>query len=167
MVLFKFNIADDGQFPNNMALPVLFYKGALKLPLLFPAEMIRRLFKKHQWYNSWQSGIFTYQHYHSNTHEVMGCYRGQTELQLGGPHGVIITFAKGDVLIIPAGVAHKNLSDEHSVACVGAYPDGREYDMKRGRKDERPKADENIISVPLPAQDPLYGKTGELIKQWL
>ena len=85
-------------------------------------------------------------------------------LPVVGP--VILFVEKGDVLVIPAGVAHINLGEENDVICVGGYPGGRDYDIKRGRKDERPRADKNIAEVPLPQTDPVFGKRGGLLKIW-
>jgi uncharacterized protein YjlB len=81
---------------------------------------------------------------------VPGVCKGETLLQLGGEQGVI--------LVIPAGVAQINLGEEKDVICVGGYPDGRDYDIKTGRKNERPRADKNIAAVPLPQTDPVFGK---------
>ena len=89
---------------------------------------------------------------------MLGVCKGETLLQLGGEQGVILFVQKGDVLVIPAGVAHINLGEENDVICVGGYPGGRDYDIKRGRKNERPRADKNIAAVPLPQTDPVFGK---------
>lgn len=37
---------------------------------------------------------------------------------------------------------------------------GREWDINRGEAQERPRADENIRSLPLPEMDPLHGRQG-------
>src|SRR6185312_3841358 len=104
-------LKDDGRFPNSK-LPALLYKGILKIPFLFPATYVRNLFRKNNWSNAWDFGIFEYHHYHSTTHEVLGVYNGKTKLQLGGDDGIAVILEKGDVLVIPAGVAHKNLGKE-------------------------------------------------------
>ena len=158
-------LQDDGIFPNSRH-PALLYKGALDIPVLFPGTHVRHLFERNGWSNSWDDGIFEYHHYHSITHEVLGIYKGHTMLQLGGPKGPKIFVERGDVLIIPAGVAHKNLSAENSVGVIGAYPGGRDYDMNYGNPDERPQTDENIRKVPVPKSDPLLGKDSGLIKIW-
>jgi uncharacterized protein YjlB len=155
----RYLLADDGVFPNSR-LPVLHYRKALKLPIIFPAASVKNTFRSHGWSNSWRMGIYTYQHYHSITHEVIGVVKGKTTLQLGGEHGKRVTVRKGDVLVIPAGVAHKNLGKEKAVICVGAYPDGKDYDMNYGRPGERPQADKNIAAVPLPQTDPVFGTDG-------
>jgi uncharacterized protein YjlB len=160
----QIKLYDDGIFPNS-PLPALLYKGVLDIPLVFPAKHVKDLFESHGWSNTWDYGIFTYHHYHSTTHEVLGIYKGETTLQLGGENGAKVKIEKGDVLVIPAGVAHKNLGDENDVGCIGAYPNGRDYDMNYGNPDERPQTDHNIKQVPLPATDPVYGTQG-LIKIW-
>lgn len=161
----ELNLHDDGVFPNNR-LPVLLYKGALGIPLLFPATHVKNLFKKNGWSNSWDAGVLEYHHYHSITHEVLGIYSGETTLQLGGEGGVQVNIEKGDVLVIPAGVAHKNLGDENAVGVVGAYPDGRDYDMNYGKPGERPGTDEHIAKVPIPKSDPVMGKDKGLTTIW-
>lgn len=164
-VEYSYVLEDNGTFPNSH-LPVLLYKGVLDLPPLFPAAHIENLFKSNNWTNSWKNGIYTYQHYHSNTHEVIGVYKGEATIQLGGDKGTKVRIEKGDVLIIPAGVAHRNLDDENAVSCVGAYPDGISYDMNYGQAGERPATDENIRQVPLPERDPVLGLRGGTSRYW-
>ncbi|MFL5811048.1 MAG: cupin [Flavisolibacter sp.] len=160
-----FFVKDDGIFPNNK-LPVVYYAAVLDLPRLFPGLYIKKLFSENNWTNNWKQGIFTYHHYHSITHEVLGICSGETLLQLGGENGITLFVEKGDVLIIPAGVAHMNLGEENDISCVGAYPDGKDYDMNYGKPGERPKADQNIALVPLPKMDPVFGTKKGLVKLW-
>jgi uncharacterized protein YjlB len=164
-VVKHFYLKDDGVFPNNARLPVLLYKSAWKLPL-FKATFIKSELKRHGWENSWRNGVFEYHHYHSVAHEVLCAYRGKTKVLLGGDKGVIIDFEAGDVLIIPAGVAHKNIEPDNVFKCVGAYPKGQNYDMNYGQPYERPSTDANIRKVPLPEQDPVFGKFGPLMEFW-
>ena len=161
----KYFVSDDGIFPNSR-LPILYYQDELDLPALFPARAVKKLFQKNNWTNNWKQGIFTYHHYHSTTHEVLGICKGETLLLLGGEKGITLFVQKGDVMVIPAGVAHMNLGKENDITCVGAYPDGKEYDMKYGRRNERPKADSNIHAVPLPTTDPVFGNKGGLLAIW-
>lgn len=39
-------------------------------------------------------------------------------------------------------------------------------DLCSGKKNERPKADQNITRVPLPQKDPVYGQEGPLKRRW-
>jgi uncharacterized protein YjlB len=161
----KIYCQDNGVFPNSR-LPVLLYKKAMNIPHLLGSKKIKDFFSKNNWSNAWDDGIFTYNHYHSITHEVLGIYKGHTMLLLGGENGHQIKIEKGDVLIIPAGVAHKNLGHEHDIGCIGAYPEGKDYDINYGRPGERPGTDHNIALIPIPDKDPLLGEDGGIIIVW-
>jgi uncharacterized protein YjlB len=89
----QYFINDDGIFPNSI-LPVLYYPNALQLPLLFSAMHVKNIFEKNDWGNTWRSGIYTYHHYHSITHEAMAIIKGKTILQLGGDNGIELTVQK-------------------------------------------------------------------------
>lgn len=164
-VLFK-ELQDDGTFPNNKNLLLLIYKQAFQ-SIEGDAATVEHVFRKNNWGNTWRNGIYNYHHYHSTAHEVLGIYQGEAEVLLGGPKGMKISVQSGDVIIIPAGVAHKNLGASSDFACVGAYPPGQVFDMNYGKEGERPQADKNITQVPLPENDPVYGKEGALLKYWL
>lgn len=144
---------DDGVFPNSV-LPLLVYRQAVPAN---PGE-IEKLFGSNQWTNSWRNGVYPFPHYHSTSHEVLAVYRGTARLQFGGPKvGREFEVRAGDIVVIPAGVAHQKLSGGEDFAVVGAYPDGRDWDLLRGTAGERPLADENIKRVPLPRLHPLFG----------
>jgi uncharacterized protein YjlB len=159
-------LTDDGTFPNNPKLPLMVYKSAIAFSSENPAATVESTFRKNGWGGSWRNGIYAFHHYHSTAHEVLGIYSGSVTVQLGGPNGIVIDAQKGDVIIIPAGVAHKNLSSTADFGCVGAYPPDQSWDMNYGKPAERPKADQNIANVPLPATDPVYGENGPLVKNW-
>jgi uncharacterized protein YjlB len=40
------------------------------------------------------------------------------------------------------------------------------WDLCRGRPEERPRVLENIARVPLPVADPLHGQDGPLLDHW-
>jgi uncharacterized protein YjlB len=157
-----FSFKDDGLMPNNPNLPVILYPGAMKEN----PEQTEGIFNAHNWTNSWTNGVFDYHHYHSNTHEVLGIITGSVVLQLGGELGQKLELQKGDVVVLPAGTAHKRLSASFGFQVVGAYPNGMDYNMNTGKADERAKALEAIPQVPIPETDPVYGKDGPLIKLW-
>jgi len=159
-------LKDDGSYPNNPKCPLLVYKNAFHLPDDNAALVIEEVFQANGWSGSWRNGIFSFHHYHSNTHEVLGCYSGSVKAQFGGPQGVTMTLERGDVVIIPAGVSHKNLGSSGDFRVVGAYPSGKNWDMNRGDPDERQQAIESIEKVSLPAADPVYGKDGPLFEHW-
>ena len=162
---YQYIFQDNGIYPNSF-LPVLHYPGAFELSWLLPSAFVKKVFIKHGWTNHWRSGIYTCNHYHSTSHEVLGVIRGKASILFGGENGKTVVLQKGDVVVIPAGVAHKNLSKQHDLICIGAYPGGRSFDMNYGRTGERPKADENIAKLPVPDSDPVYGKDGPLKALW-
>ncbi|WP_420147822.1 cupin domain-containing protein [Spirosoma sp.] len=160
-----FLFKDDGKIPNSKY-PLLLYRKAFQATGSAGALGLEEHFAANNWTNSWRNGVFTYHHYHSTTHEVLGVYSGSALLQLGGEKGEKVRVQAGDIVVIPAGVGHKKLESSADFGVVGAYPDGRNYDTLRGEPGERPQADKNIAAVPLPATDPFLGKRGGLGDFW-
>jgi uncharacterized protein YjlB len=160
-------LQDDGTFPNNGTLPLLAYQGAIPLPATDPAAAFEERFHANGWGNSWRNGVYGFHHYHSTAHEVLGVYSGTARVQLGGEDGIVLPVEPGDVVVIPAGVAHKNLGASGDFRVVGAYPRGQRPDMNYGREGDRPGADRNIAQVALPEADPVYGESGPLVEQWI
>jgi uncharacterized protein YjlB len=158
-------LKDAGTIPNSR-LPVLIYQGALDLPKDDPASAIEALIHANAWGNDWRNGVFTYHHYHSTAHEALLVFSGSARVQLGGESGVIETIGASDVIIIPAGVGHKNLGSSEDFHVVGAYPPRQNVDMNYGKPGERPRVDENLARLALPATDPVFGKTGPLLDHW-
>ncbi len=160
-------LKDDGIYPNNETLPLLVYQGAVALPEQEPAAIFEVLFETNQWGASWRNGIYGFHHYHSTAHEVLGVFSGTARVQLGGDeHGIMLSVNRGDVVIIPAGVAHKNLGASRDFRVVGAYPFGQRPDICYGKSGERPQADHNIAHAALPTSDPVYGPNGQLKEYW-
>jgi uncharacterized protein YjlB len=159
-------LTDDGVFPNNARLPLTVYRQAVAVPKRDPAAGFEVLFAANHWPPAWRSSIFGYHHYHSTAHEALGVFRGRATLQCGGEHGIVVEVQAGDVVVIPAGVAHKSLRASQDFCAVGAYPRRQQWDTCTGAPGERPRTDRNIASVPLPAADPLYGPHGPLMTHW-
>jgi uncharacterized protein YjlB len=155
--------ADDGTFPNSR-LPVLIYRSAIADR---GAEPLERLFERNGWPPQWRATVFTFHHYHSRSHECLGIATGHATLRLGGPQGQEVVVEAGDVVIIPAGVAHQRVVASADFLVVGAYPPGQEdFDTLRGNPGDRPKADQNIAQVPVPPSDPVEGSAGSLLELW-
>lgn len=151
---------DDGVMPNHPFFPVVLYSGAMRGRI----EQTEAIFNRHNWLNSWTNGVYGYQHYHSNAHDALGVIRGSAVLQLGGREGMQVELAAGDVVVLPAGTAHKKISVSREFLIVGAYPYGMDYNLRTGKAGERPKVLEEILLVPTPRTDPLYGGDGPLMK---
>jgi uncharacterized protein YjlB len=167
----KINIARhlltaDHHFPNNGLLPLLTYAGAINMRDSNDADTIREILETNSWTNTWIDGIYDYHHYHSTAHEVLVILKGSARVQFGGPNGISLILERGDLVVIPAGVAHKRIEEEGGFSCMGAYPDDQQYDIMYGKPEERSQAEENIRRVSLPENDPLYGSDGPLIKNW-
>lgn len=158
-------IPDDGKFPNNGLLPLIIYQKALNVAQENPGQFLKEYFETNGWVNSWVDGIYDYHHYHTTAHEVLGVIHGSARVQFGGPNGPAFLLEAGDAVLIPAGVAHKAVDVYDDFACVGAYPEGQDYDIKT-EKDNRDEAIENIKKVPAPLADPVYGVEGPMIQDW-
>ena len=161
----EFLFKDDGMFPNS-ALPLLLYRQAFTAEAEDLASVIEQRFAENDWTNSWRNGVYSFAHYHSTTHEALGVYCGSAILRLGGELGKNVAVHAGDVIVIPTGVAHRKMGSSENFGVVGAYPDGREWDLLRGRPGERPQADQNIAALPIPDNDPIYGPEGPLLQIW-
>ncbi|MGM0843927.1 MAG: cupin domain-containing protein [Bacillota bacterium] len=153
---------ESGSIPNNPDLPVLFYRGVLK----DKPNDIERIFNEHNWRNSWQGGVFDYHHFHSNTHEVLGVVSGSAELIIGGESGETMEVKPGDVLVLPAGTGHKRLNSTEDFQVAGAYPNGKDHNLKTDENNERTQLLIEIKEVDLPSQDPVHGESGPLLSLW-
>jgi uncharacterized protein YjlB len=154
---------DDGGIPNSN-LPVLVYHdvpGASR-----GAAKCEELFSENGWLGAWRDGIFSYHHFHSTAHEVLGIVSGSARVMLGGPEGREFEVAVGDVLVLPAGTGHCNQGASGDLLVVGAYPDGMSWDIRRGDPAEHDEALKNIRAVPLPRTDPVGGSEGRLVGLW-
>lgn len=157
----------DRGFPNNPALPLLVYRGAVGIDGDDPAATFERLFRQHGWTGAWRDGVFPFHHYHSNAHEVLGVAAGEARIQFGGPNGPEVDVEAGDVVVLPAGTAHKRIDASADFLVIGAYPAGQErYDTLRGEEGEFEEAKRRIPAVELPEADPVFGPGGPLLEHW-
>ncbi len=158
-------LAPDGDVPNN-PLPLLLYPRALAEPQR-DADACQALFARNHWGGTWVDGIFDYWHFHVTGHEVLGCVQGEAEVGFGGDAGIEVTFSAGDVVIIPAGVGHKRLSEKRGgFTVVGAYPPRQSGEITRRGEISVAEAKRKIATLALPKSDPLRGPNGPLIEAW-
>lgn len=164
-----FLFKDDGAIPNNPALPALIYKGALGLSGTGdPESEIEKLFRANGWgRDMWRNGIYSFPHYHSMIHEVLGIARGTARVRLGGDRGEVFNFEPGDIAVLPAGTGHQRLSGSSDLTVIGAYPPEGTYNLCRGDNPaDRDKALTTIPQVPIPTSDPARGVHGPLRELW-
>jgi len=164
-----FSFADDGVVPNNPALPLVVYRGAL-VEGGDRATACEAMFTRHGWPDAWRNGIYGHHHYHSTAHEVLGIAAGNARVRLGGEDGQTVELRAGDVVVIPAGVAHKRESASADLLVIGAYPRGQRPDLCRaeasGHDGAHDRALGRISAVPLPAADPVTGRADPLLACW-
>jgi uncharacterized protein YjlB len=155
---------DDGVIPNNK-LPVIVYQKVIDTE--DASDWLENTFKKNNWLNNWRDIVLPYDHFHSNTHEVLGLGRGKVSLKIGGVNGKIFDLNIGDVLIIPAGVGHHSVSAHTNYQFVGGYPNGNDWDLKTGLEEhERTTILKAISNLAIPDKDPIFGQEGILFEKW-
>lgn len=153
-----------GNIPNNDVLPVLIYR---KVFINEIEEKFKKSFKENGWKGSWINGIYSYHHYHSTAHEVLGVLSGNGVVILGGPDGGEAQLKEGDMVVLPAGTGYCLKESSNDFKVIGAYPGGQEnYDICT-QQDDLKKKIANIVKVPLPPKDPVYGPDGPLKQIWM
>ncbi|MDX3925737.1 MAG: cupin [Shinella sp.] len=149
--------------PNNRTLPVLLYRGALA----GERNLVRAFedrFHANGWGGSWVNGVFSYHHFHTRGHEVLGIAAGSATLLIGGPTGRSFDVGAGDALVLPAGTGHRRMEAGSDFLVVGAYPPGQFADIRTERATPAELA--AIAAVPLPEADPIGGQSGALRQHW-
>jgi uncharacterized protein YjlB len=157
-----YTFADDGGIPNSK-LPVLVYNDVHEAR---DAGDCESMFARYGWLGAWRNGIFSFHHFHSTSHEVLGIVAGTASVVLGGPDGRRFEIGSGSVLVLPAGTGHYNAGSSSDLLVVGAYPDGMDWDLRRGDPAEHDEVLANIRAVPLPRTDPVHGPGGPLLELW-
>ncbi|MEY4987500.1 MAG: hypothetical protein RL567_1279 [Bacteroidota bacterium] len=156
--------ADDGLIPNHK-FPVIVYQKVVDLADC--SDWLENRFKENNWLNNWRDIVLPYDHFHSNTHEVLGLGWGRVSLNIGGSQGRIVHLNAGDVVIIPAGVGHYAVSKHTDYQFVGGYPNGLAWDLKTGlEQGERAQIVSSISAVEMPEKDPVFGQLGLLFDKW-
>ncbi len=159
------HLSANGWMPNNAALPVLWYHGALPTGGADPAAHFEAVFTRNGWPPQWRNGVYTFHHYHSTAHEVLGFVAGSAHLVLGGEGGREVTVRAGDVLLLPAGTGHCELSKSDDFLTIGAYPPGQHWDICHAAPDAEATA--RMRGLPFSHSDPVQGADGPLARHWL
>lgn len=155
---------DNGVVPNN-TLPLVLYRGALGSDGDL-ASRCEAMFAANGWPGAWRNGIYGHHHYHSTAHEVLGIARGSARVRLGGENGATVELRQGDVVVIPAGVAHKRAGATGDLLVIGSYPQGQRPDICRADAGAHDASAANVARVALPARDPVTGEAGPLLDCW-
>lgn len=112
--------------------------------------------------------MYSTSHFHSTTHEVLCIASGAAKLCFGGednPQRVESVVEEGDVIVVPAGVAHRLVEDlTGAFDMIGSYPRGKSWDMCYGKEGEEEKV-KGIARLGWFERDPIYGNQGPTLQQ--
>lgn len=102
--------------------------------------------------------IFSYHHYHSKAWELLICIHGEATIQFGGDSGPTASVATGDLLLIPPGLAHKQLDEKNGFALLGSYPTVGGFDDAIDTLTGSPTKEEmeRIVNCHVPEHDPIF-----------
>lgn len=141
--------------------PLLFYKSAFKNASASQIES--HLSEVGVVDPQWRYTMYSTSHFHSTSHEVLCIASGEAKLCFGhedNPKRVEEVLTKGDVVVVPAGVAHRLLEEIKSpFEMVGSYQRGMNWDMCYGKQGEETKI-KKIGGLGWFDKDPIYGDGG-------
>ncbi|KAL6858128.1 hypothetical protein ACO1O0_005580 [Amphichorda felina] len=166
----RHQIPAHGLLPNTSLQhrPLLIYHSAFPGSSSSPSAIESHLASVGVVTPRWRYTMYPETHFHSTTHEVLCVSSGRARLCFGGEDNagrVEPVVRAGDVVVVPAGVAHRLLEDmDGGFQMVGSYPaDVGEWDMCYGEPGEGAKV-EGIKGLGWFERDPIYGDEGPVLE---
>lgn len=156
--------------------PLLHYHSAFLAPTASsPAAIEAHLAAIGAVVPQWRYTMYSRAHFHSTAHEVLAPTAGAAVCRFGGgdgddsgasrnPGAVDLTLRTGDVVVVPAGVAHALVREVGDVPfqMVGAYPPGPAgWDMCYGGEEG---VEERVRALDWFRHDPVYGDEGPALR---
>lgn len=149
----------EGRIPNSR-FPLLVHRQGIPGG---GVDKIKDTFKKNGWGNNWEyPGIYTYGHFHSTSHECLGCASGWMEFRLSVEGWTELKIEAGDVIVMPAGVSHQMIGHSEDIMMCGGYDGGRDWDNIQEQflgEEMFRQAAKRIMMLPIPPKDPVTGKS--------
>ncbi len=161
----RYTSKPQGKIPNSR-FPLLIHRGAVPGG---GVKAVQTRFRENGWGNCWEyPGVYHYAHFHSTTHEALGCAAGWMEFNLSVGEGgwTRVRIEAGDVIVMPAGVSHEHVDASDDIMMCGGYAGGRDWDniQEEFLSDDLYRAAcKRIMSLPIPDRDPA---TGEVMMDW-
>ncbi|RLQ88196.1 cupin domain-containing protein [Notoacmeibacter ruber] len=148
----------NGGIPNNPDHPARIYVNAIDAS--GGSSAVRRLLEKNGWTGTWTWQVYDFHHYHPDAWEALGVAEGSAKLIIGGPEGRSIDVRAGDLLLVPPGWGHCQLSASEDFTICGAYPPGQEnFSLIKADQSYDDAILRQIATVSLPKTDPVSGES--------
>ena len=161
----QLNFKDDGIFPNS-PLPLLFYRDAIRAGAKDPASIFEQSFAG---MIGPTRGETVFIPFPIITARRMKCWVFILALplsRLGGEHGKNVEVHAGDVIVIPAGVAHQNVGASNDFGVVGVYAGGRQWGFASGCPGRAPQSRSQYCGFGNAGERSIYGVAGPLREIW-
>ncbi|MGJ7032222.1 cupin domain-containing protein [Niabella hirudinis] len=160
-----FYFKEDLRIPSSL-LPLLVYRGFFDKEYGSCEGWLTKKFRSNKWFPAPALQAHDFTHYYANTHIVLGICAGEAKWQLGGRLGISTILEKGDVMVIPAGVALRCIESDADFKMVGACSVNVVPEL-RGNKPGNPnQADPIIANIAIPDNDPILGPGEGLLTIW-
>ncbi|WP_157558235.1 cupin domain-containing protein [Niabella aurantiaca] len=161
-----FYFKEDKNIPNS-PLPLLIYRGFFDKEYEDCEGWLKNRFSSNRWFPAPRLQVFGFTHYYINTHLVIGVCSGEAKWQLGGTLGITTNIEKGDVVVIPAGVALRHLESEKNFKIVGAGSVNEVPRVQKEQSGNHAHGNNGIANIALPETDPILGPEESQLTIWM